>query len=89
MTLVLDRLMCNPSDLAKWGMAAYVTRMDEGPLVSRIGLSPLRVAARAVFGINSTDVIISTDAVRQLLSLTENIALLQQGRIVIVFGDDQ
>jgi hypothetical protein len=89
MNLVLDRLMCNPSDLAKWGMASCTTGLDENALTARIGLAPLRVAARAVFGTHATDLVISDEAVKQLLSSSENIALLQQGRIAIIYGEEK
>ena len=51
MNLVLDRRMVNPSDLAKWGMASFTTSLDENAITARIGLAPLRVAARAVFSV--------------------------------------
>ena len=85
MNLVLDREMCSPQALSRWGMVGYAGEVDDPVVPLRAGVLPLRLAARAVFGDNSTDIVISTDGVRQILALPENIALLQQGRIVIVY----
>jgi len=85
MNLVLDRTMCSPEALAQWGMVGYSQSVDDPKADLRVGNLPLRLAARGVFGDHATDVVISTDGARQLLALPENLALLQQGRIVIVY----
>jgi hypothetical protein len=85
MNLVLDRTMCSPEALAQWGMVGYSQSLDDPKADLRVGALPLRLAARGVFGDHATDVVISTDGARQLLALPQNIALLQQGRIVIVY----
>jgi hypothetical protein len=85
MNLVLDRTMCSPESLAQWGMVGYTQSLDDPKAVLRVGNLPLRLAARGVFGDHSTDVVISMDGARQLLALPENIALLQQGKIMIVY----
>ena len=85
MNLVLDRTMCAPDALAQWGMVGYSRSLDDPKADLRVGALPLRLAARGVFGDHATDIVISTDGARQLLALPENIALLQQGRIVIVY----
>ncbi|HET6488096.1 MAG TPA: hypothetical protein VFH83_16835, partial [Spirochaetia bacterium] len=84
MNLVLDKGMCNPDDLGRWGMVGYAQSLDDSATL-RAGASPLRITARGVFGDNATDIVISDDAAAQLLSLPENIGMLQQGRIVIVY----
>jgi len=50
----------------------------------RIGTTPLRTRARAVFGIHSTDILLSSETARQLLSRPQNRELLQAGRILII-----
>jgi hypothetical protein len=89
MNLVLDKGMCSPQALSRWGMVGYAQGLDDPVVPLRAGVLPLRLAARAVFGDKATDIVISTDGVRQLLALPENIALLQQGRIVIVYNSLQ
>jgi len=85
MNLVLDRDMCAPETLRTWGMVGYSSAVDDPAADLRVGAVPLRLAARGVFGDNDTDIVISMDGARQLLALPENIALLQQGRICIVY----
>lgn len=85
MTLVLDRGMCTPQTLSRWGMVGYTDAIDDPVAGLRVGNLPLRLAARGVFGDNHTDIVISTDGASQLLARPENIALLREGRIVIVY----
>jgi hypothetical protein len=85
MNLVLDRSMCTPASLARWGMVGYSQSVDDPAADLRVGAVPLRLAARGVFGDKDTDIVISTEGARQLLAIPQNIALLQQGRIVIVY----
>ncbi len=86
MNLVLEKGMCSPQALARWGMIGYAQGLDDPVVSLRAGVLPLRLAARGVFGDKATDIVISTDGVRQLLALPENISLLQQGRVVIVYN---
>jgi hypothetical protein len=85
MNLVLDRRMCSPQALARWGMVGYARGLDDAAAELRVGALPLRLSARAVFGDTPTDIVISADGARQLLSLPDNGELLRQGRIVIVY----
>ncbi|MGO9308262.1 MAG: hypothetical protein ACLQDL_04475 [Spirochaetia bacterium] len=85
MNLVLDKGMCAPEYLTRWGMVGYSQAIDDPAAQLRVGNLPLRLAARGVFGDNDTDIVISMDGARQLLALPENIALLQEGRICIVY----
>ena len=85
MNLVLEKGMCTPETLSRWGMVGYSGAVDDPSADLRVGSVPLRLAARGVFGENNTDIVISTDGANQLLALPENIALLREGRIVIVY----
>jgi len=85
MSLVLDRSMCHPAALSRWGMVGYAQSLDDDVVALRAGALPLRLAARGVFGEKATDLILPMQGVRQLLTLPENIALLQEGRIVVVY----
>jgi hypothetical protein len=85
MNLVLEKGMCSPQALSRWGMVGYSDAVDDPTADLRVGNVPLRLAARGVFGDNGTDIVISTDGASQLLALPENIALLREGRIVIVY----
>jgi hypothetical protein len=85
MNLVLDKAMCSPQALARWGEVGYSQAIDDPALDLRVGALPLRLAARGVYGETGTDIVISTAGARQLLALPENIALLRECRIVIVY----
>jgi hypothetical protein len=85
MNLVLDRSMCHPDALGKWGMVGFAQSLDDDVVALRAGPLPLRLAARGVFGDRATDLVLPTQGARQLLTLPENIAMLQEGRIVIVY----
>ncbi len=87
MNLVLERLMCEPASLARWGMVAYTDDpSDPGP-ADRIGPNPLRVFARGVFGRNDTDLLIPAESADRLLSSEDNRRLLREGRILVVYRD--
>jgi hypothetical protein len=66
-------------------MVGYAQSLDDAVVTLRAGPLPLRLAARGVFGDKATDIVLPTQGARQLLTLPENIALLQEGRIVIVY----
>jgi hypothetical protein len=85
MNLVLEKGMCSPDALARWGMVGYALSPDEDAATLRVGAFPLRLAARGVFGDVPADIVIPTDGARQLLTLAENMDLLRQGRIAIVY----
>jgi hypothetical protein len=82
--LLLSAENCNPELLREGGMVAYSYSGERGADLPRIGAFPLRTVARGVFGENSTDLILSNQAVRQLLSLEANRDMLQRCRILIV-----
>jgi len=85
MNLVMEKAMCTPEALAQWGMVGYATSLEDPVVLLRAGELPLRLVARGVFGDNSTDIVIPTEGARQLLTLPENMKLLRDGRIVIVY----
>jgi len=85
MNLVLDKSLCRPDALARWGMVGYAQSLDDDVVALRAGMAPLRLAARGVFGDKATDLVLPTLGARQLLTLPENIAMLQECRIVIVY----
>ncbi|MBN1836197.1 MAG: hypothetical protein JW820_10130 [Spirochaetales bacterium] len=89
LNLVLSADMCSPDALRRWGLAAYRYSEDRAADLERVGNFPLRTVARGVFGKNSTDLLLSGEAVRQLLSLEANRKMLQEGRILIVVDPPQ
>jgi hypothetical protein len=85
MNLVMDKDMCNPEALARWGMVGYAAGLDDAAAELRAGALPLRLSARGVFGDSPTDLIISSEGARRLLALPENLAFLREGRVVIIY----
>jgi len=85
MSVVMEKGMCAPDALAAWGMVGYSTSLDDPVVLQRAGPLPLRLVARGVFGDNSTDIVISTEGALQLLTLQENIELLREGKVVVIY----
>ncbi len=87
MNPVLSPEMCDPQALRKWGVAGYAYSADEDTLKafsSRISDGPLLTKARGVFGRNATDLLLSNEVARQLLSRQHNRELLRDGKILII-----
>lgn len=89
MNLLLSVEMCDPAYLEKWGMAAYTDSEEDSAFLERIGTVPLRTVSRGVFGINSTDLLLPSDAVRRLLVREANQSMLRQGRVLIVIDSEE
>ncbi len=85
MNPVVQKDNCDPEALARWGMVGYATSLDDPVTLLRAGELPLTLVARALFGDNATDIVIPTEGALQLLTLPENMSILRQGRIVIVY----
>ncbi|MBN1410789.1 MAG: hypothetical protein JW969_08080 [Spirochaetales bacterium] len=87
MDLVLNRQMCDPGFLRKWGMAEYSMEWDEKGTTARVGAFPYYTMASMIFGRHTTDIILPQDVVEKLLSIDENLNLLKEGRILIILDD--
>ncbi len=85
MNLIMDRFHIDSDMIKKWGAVQYRQNLDLAGSVERIGHSPLKLAARGLFGVNNTDIIISTLDAEKILSRKKNINLIYQGRILIVY----
>lgn len=84
MNIVVEKGMVNPAHLKKWGLAAYTSVINEKPFVERIGFTPFRTMATALFGKNRTDIILPSEAARKILYSDANRKLLTEGRILII-----
>jgi hypothetical protein len=87
MKLVLEREMCEPESLRRWGMVAYSGDLDYARRLERVGAGPMTVMARGVFGRNSTDLIIPTESARRLLASPSARQALREGRILVIYRD--
>jgi outer membrane protein OmpA-like peptidoglycan-associated protein len=89
MDLLYEKNMMNSSGARANGIAAYAWSDDETLYRDRIGVDPLRISARKIFGVNKTDPVISRSDALKILSVPENIKLLEEGRIVILLDKDK
>ncbi|MBN2443069.1 MAG: hypothetical protein JXJ04_17045 [Spirochaetales bacterium] len=87
--IVLDKWMCDPGYLKKWGMVAYAETTGESEFIKRTGLYPLKTMAHQVFGKNNCDLTLSNEVVKKLLTSEKNRKMLQQGRILIIIDPQQ
>jgi hypothetical protein len=86
MSLVLEKGMCDPASLARWGMVAYTDDPAAPGPADRIGPNPLRILARGVFGRNDTDLLIPAESAHRLLGSEDNRRLLREGRILVIYS---
>ncbi|MCK5201381.1 MAG: hypothetical protein KAR21_23665 [Spirochaetales bacterium] len=84
LNLVIGPLMVDPEIIKITGTVGYQGLSDTIDLV-RIGHNPIKVKARGIFGINNTDLIISTREADKILSRQNNIDLIRQGKILIIY----
>lgn len=84
LNLIIGPFMADPEIIKKTGTVGYQTLSDSLDL-TRIGQNPLKVKARGLFGINNTDLIISTREADKILSRQSNLDLITQGKILIIY----
>ena len=84
MDLLYEKNMVCPENLMKRNIVVYSDTLDESSYSDIIGVEPLRIIARGIFGQNRTDPIISLQDSAKLLSRKENLRLLEEGRVVIL-----
>ena len=89
MNLLYKKNMTNAAIAQKEGIVHYDYSDDESRYQDRIGNDPLRIRARKVYGINRTDPIISRNDALKILSIPENIQLLNEGRVVILLDQER
>ncbi|WP_407428623.1 OmpA family protein [Treponema sp.] len=88
MNLIYERNMGSPESEFLNGMIKYDWRDDESIYQDRIGIDPLRIKARKVYGHLRTDPVISRQDALKILSVPENLKLLQEGKVVILLDKE-
>lgn len=89
MNLLYEKNMTNAAIAQKDGIVHYDYSDDESRYRDRIGTDPLRIRARKVYGVNRTDPVISRSDALKILSIPENIQLLNEGRVVILLDQER
>jgi hypothetical protein len=84
MDVVVERNAVSPESIKRWGIVGYAE--DGEAAEARVGDDPMRIMAKAVFGKNRTDAVVSRDDALAILSEKANRALIAAGRIVFVIG---
>lgn len=88
MELIYERNMMNSQAAKEMGIVTYASSDDESLYRDRIGNDPLHISARKIFGTNRTDPVISRNDALKILSVPENLKLLQEGKVVILLDED-
>jgi len=85
MDLIVDKAFVSTEVIHTWGMAGFRTDLDLTASTQRIGMNPLKIVARGLFGINNTDIIIPDSEALKILSRKHNIERIKKGHILIVY----
>lgn len=89
MNLIYERNMGNPKMQIERGMIQYDWSDDEKRYADRVGHDPLRIRARKVYGQIRTDPVISCEDALKILTVPENVQLLQDGKVVILLDKER
>jgi hypothetical protein len=86
MNLIFDKTYVKPESLKQWGMVQYSNEIPDSFLETRerIGMKPLKISLREIYGKNDCDLIISQEDGSRILSSTEISDWLREGRILII-----
>lgn len=87
MNVVYEKNMVLPQVARQQAIVRYTDTLDDQAFGQLIGDKPLRIVARGIFGVNRTDIIISNEDAARLLSMSENLKLIQEGRVLIIADD--
>jgi len=87
MNPLLTASMMDPLQRETWGVVQYTSDLDQEKHRARVGSYPLYTMAVGLFGINRTDLILTTETARKLLSRDDTRKLLREGRILVIIGD--
>ncbi|MBR6912703.1 MAG: OmpA family protein [Treponema sp.] len=88
MNLIYERNMGDPELEKTQGMIHYDWNDNEALYKGRVGLEPLHIKARKVYGENRTDPVISRNDALKILTVPENLELLRQGKIVVLLDKE-
>jgi hypothetical protein len=88
MNLVFDKTYVEPDYLKQWGMVMYSDEIPDSFLETRerIGMKPIKISLREVFGRNKCDLIISEEDRSLILSSALSSNWLKEGRILIIIN---
>lgn len=84
MNIVYEKGIVNPDVVKKTGQNTFHYSDDILEYSDRVGIDPLYIRAKEVYGRNRTDPIISREDALKILTVPENLKLLEQGKVVVL-----
>lgn len=84
MNSIFEKNIVSPKVVMEKGVVAYHYSDDSSQYEDRVGSDPLYIKASQVYGRNRTDPIIKRRDALKILTVPENIKLLQEGKVVIL-----
>ena len=88
MNSIYEKNIVSPATVTSKGLVSYHYSDDISNYEDRVGSDPLYIKASQVYGRNRTDPIIRHRDALKILTVPENIKLLQEGRVVILLDKD-
>ncbi len=88
MNLIYEKNMGNPDLQKQQGLIHYDWSDDESKYSNRVGLDPMHIRARKVYGELRTDPVISRKDALKILTVPENLQLLKDGKIVVLLDKE-
>ncbi|MDZ7794069.1 MAG: hypothetical protein U5P10_10385 [Spirochaetia bacterium] len=82
--LLIDMRMLDPEALRATGMLRYYHTSQLDAIQSRVGEVPMYVHATALFGVHSSDLIVSRRAALKIKASRHTLSLIKEGKIAIV-----
>lgn len=84
MSSIYEKNIVDPATVTEKGLVKYHYSDDIADYEDRVGSDPLYIKASQVYGRNRTDPIIKHRDALKILTVPENIKLLQEGKVVIL-----
>ena len=88
MNSIYEKNIVNPKTVTERGLVSYHYSDEISNYEDRVGSDPLYIKATQVYGRNRTDPIIKRKDALKILTVPENIKLLQEGKVVILLDKD-
>ena len=88
MNIVYEKGIVEPEIVKKSGLTGFHYSDNIEDYRDRVGIDPLYIRAKEVFGRNRTDPIISRKDALKILADKENIKLLQKGKVVLLLDKE-
>ena len=89
MNIIYEKNEADPKVIKESGLVAYDYSTSPERYAKRVGSDPLYIKATQVFGINRTDPIIKRSDALKILTVPENVKLMNEGKVVILLDKEQ